>query len=34
MMTPTTPIGSRVVMVSISGLNGTDSPFSSEATPP
>ncbi len=34
MMTPTTPIGSRWVNDSMSGLNGTVSPLSSEPRPP
>ena len=34
MMAPTTPIGWRRVMVSMSGLNGTLSPLSSEPRPP
>ncbi len=34
MIAPTTPIGSRWVMVSEPGRNGTLSPFSSEPSPP
>ena len=34
MMAPTTPIGSRWVMVSMPGLKGTVSPLSSEPSPP
>jgi hypothetical protein len=33
MMAPTTPIGSRIVMVSMSGLKGTVSPFNSLPRP-
>ena len=34
MIAPTTPSGSRIVMVSMSGRNGTVSPFNSEPRPP